>query len=146
MRIVVALVVAALVVGVGFDIGAAALFAAFGADDLGDAEGFRVKRRLRDEAVGEGEAEDPGYARGETEQEDVPVEACGLLEGELSALGNEGGDCNGGGSAMLTQEQNKKVNVPFNRKGINEMATNHCDRTKRGWSAARRREWPRRYP
>jgi hypothetical protein len=46
---------------------------------------------LGDEPVGEGQGEDAGYAGGEAEQEDVPVEAGGLFEGIFGALGDEGG-------------------------------------------------------
>ncbi len=47
---------------------------------------------LRDEAVWEGQAEETGYARGGAEEEEVPVEAGGLFEGEFGALSDEGGD------------------------------------------------------
>lgn len=52
-----------------------------------------MEGRLGDEAVGEGEPEDSGYARGEAEQEDIPVETGGFAERELGALGDEGGYC-----------------------------------------------------
>ena len=45
---------------------------------------------LRDQAVGEGQAEETGYARSEAEEEEVPVEAGGFLEGKLGALGDQG--------------------------------------------------------
>lgn len=64
-------------------------------DVRGDAEGLGVEGGLGDEAVGEGEAEEAGDARGEAEEEDVPVEAGGLAEGEFGALGDEGGDWGG---------------------------------------------------
>lgn len=53
------------------------------------AERGRVEGGLRDEAVGEGDPEQAGDASGETEEEDVPVEACRFAEGELGALGDE---------------------------------------------------------
>lgn len=52
-------------------------------------ERLGVEGGLRDEAVGEGQAEEAGDAGGEAEQEEVPVEAGGFPEGELAALGDE---------------------------------------------------------
>lgn len=56
-------------------------------DDFCDAEGVGVKWCLRDEAVWEGNSEEACYSGCETEEEEVPVEACGFPEGELGALG-----------------------------------------------------------
>lgn len=61
-------------------------------DDLCDAEGLGVEGGLRDEAVGEGQAKNARDKGGEAEEEEVPVEAGGLFEGEFGALGDEGGD------------------------------------------------------
>lgn len=47
---------------------------------------------LGDEAVWGGDADEAGDAGCDAEEEDVPVEACGFLEGEFGALGDEGGD------------------------------------------------------
>jgi hypothetical protein len=47
-----------------------------------------VEGGLRDQAVGEGQAEEAGYAGGEAEEEEVPVEAGGLFEREFGALGD----------------------------------------------------------
>lgn len=49
-----------------------------------------MKWGLGDKAVGERKAQDASYAGGETQQEQVPVEASRLLEWELGALGDEG--------------------------------------------------------
>ncbi|KAF7552254.1 hypothetical protein G7046_g7464 [Stylonectria norvegica] len=57
---------------------------------FGDAEGFRVEGRLRDETVGHGEAEEAGDTGGEAQEEEIPVEAGGFAEGEFAALGDEG--------------------------------------------------------
>lgn len=48
-----------------------------------------MERRLRDEAVGEGQAQDARNAGGQPEEEEVPVEACWLPEGKFGALGDE---------------------------------------------------------
>ena len=48
---------------------------------------------LWDEAVREGDAEEPRDAGGQAEEKKVPVEAGGFAEGEFGALGDEGGDC-----------------------------------------------------
>ena len=61
-------------------------------DDFGYAEGGRVEWCLRNETVGEGDPEEPGYAGREAEEEDVPVEAGRFAEGEFSALCDERGD------------------------------------------------------
>lgn len=50
------------------------------------AEGGCVEGRLGYEAVGEGDAQQACDARGEAEEEDVPVEAGWFSEGELGAL------------------------------------------------------------
>ena len=52
-----------------------------------DAEGVGVEGRLGDEAVGEGNSEKAGESRGETQEEDVPVEAGGFAKRELGSLG-----------------------------------------------------------
>lgn len=62
----------------------------------GDAEGFGVEGGLGDEAIGEWEPEEAGDASGQAEEEDVPMEAGGLAEGEFGALGDEGRDWGGG--------------------------------------------------
>lgn len=54
---------------------------------LVEGQGVRVDGRLRDEAVGHGQAEDTGDEGGAAEEEEVPVEAAGLLERELAGLG-----------------------------------------------------------
>ena len=51
------------------------------------AQGVGVEGGLGDEAVGEGNAEETGDAGCETQEEDVPVETGGFLEGEFGALG-----------------------------------------------------------
>ena len=58
---------------------------------FGDAEGVGVEGGLRNEAVGEGDAEEAGEAGRQAEEEDVPVEAGGFAEGEFGALSYEGG-------------------------------------------------------
>jgi hypothetical protein len=50
-----------------------------------------VERGLGDEAVGERESQHAGHAGRQAEEEDVPVEAGRFGEGELGALGYEGG-------------------------------------------------------
>ena len=47
---------------------------------------------LRDEAVGEGEAEDTRDEARAAEEEEVPVEACGFFEREAAVLCREGGE------------------------------------------------------
>jgi len=54
----------------------------------GDAKRFGVEGCLRDEAVGEGDAEEPADAGGQAQEEDVPVEAGGFAEREFGALGD----------------------------------------------------------
>lgn len=80
--VVVAFVVAAFVVGAVLVV----------VDDLGHAKRRGVERSLGNEAVGEGQAQDAGYAGGEAQEEDIPMEARGLFEGIFRALGDEGGD------------------------------------------------------
>ena len=60
-------------------------------DYLCDAERVGVEWCLGDKAVGEGDAEEAGYACGDAKKEDVPVKASGLSEGEFRALSDEGG-------------------------------------------------------
>ena len=60
-----------------------------------DAERLGVEGRLRDEAIGKGQAEDARDAGRQAEEEEVPVEAGGLAEGELAALGDERRDWEG---------------------------------------------------
>lgn len=98
-------------------------------DDLGHAEGRGVERSLGNEAIGEGQAQDTGYAGGEAQEEDIPVEARGLFEWIFRALGDEGGDydrqnelARRGVTRLSTQKERDRMTV-----------TNHCDRTKRGW-------------
>lgn len=62
-------------------------------DHLGDAERFGMEGGLRDETVGERQAEEAGDAGGKSEEEDVPVETSGLLEGKFAALGDKRRDC-----------------------------------------------------
>lgn len=57
----------------------------------GDAEGLRVKGRLGNQAVGKRQAEDAGNARGDAQQEQVPVKAGGFAQRELAPLGNQRG-------------------------------------------------------
>lgn len=85
----VALVVAALIIDLGFGVVPWDFIAA---NDLGDAEGFRVKGCLGNQAIGKRKTENAGDACRETEEEDIPVKACGLLQGKLRALSNEGRD------------------------------------------------------
>lgn len=54
---------------------------------LVEGQGVRVDGRLRDETVGHGQAEDASDEGGASEEEEVPVEAAGLLERELAGLG-----------------------------------------------------------
>ena len=70
-------------------------------DGLGDAKRLGVEWGLRDKAIGEREAEDAGHAGGQAEEEQVPVEAGGLSEGELGALGDEGGHLRGSAKCVL---------------------------------------------
>ena len=60
-------------------------------DLAGDAECVGVERGLGNEAVREGNAEKAGDAGRETEEEEVPVEACGFAEGKFGALGYQRG-------------------------------------------------------
>ena len=48
--------------------------------------------RLRDEPVGQGQAEDAGDKGRAAEEEEIPVEAAGLLEGIVSGLRGDGAD------------------------------------------------------
>ena len=57
-------------------------------DLAGYAEGVGVEGSLGDEAVGEGDAEEPADAGGQAQEEDVPVEAGGFAEREFGALGD----------------------------------------------------------
>ena len=61
-------------------------------NEFRNAKRVGVEGGLRDEAVGEGDAEKAGDACGEAKEEDVPVETGGFAEGEFGALGDEGGD------------------------------------------------------
>jgi len=61
-------------------------------DKLADAEAVGVERCLRNEAVGEWNAEDAGDEGGQAEQEDVPMESGGFAQGKFGALRDEGGD------------------------------------------------------
>ena len=47
---------------------------------------------LWDETIGEGNPKDTCYARGDAEQEEIPVEACRFAEWEFCSLCNERGD------------------------------------------------------
>ena len=69
-------------VGVGIIVG----------DDLGYAKGRGVEGCLRDEAVGKGDPEKTGDTGSQAEEEEIPVEAGGLAEGEFGTLGDEGGN------------------------------------------------------
>ena len=51
-----------------------------------------MNRGLGDKAVRRRDAEEACDEGGDAEQEEVPVEAGGLAEGEVCALGHEGGD------------------------------------------------------
>src|SRR5689334_12627259 len=51
-----------------------------------------MEGRLRDESVWERQAQEAGDARGQAEEEEVPVKARGFSEGEFGALGNQGRD------------------------------------------------------
>lgn len=66
-----------------------------GLDGPGHAEGFGVEGGLGDQAVGEGKAEDASDPGGESEEEEVPVEAGRLLQRKFGALSNQGRDCGG---------------------------------------------------
>ena len=53
------------------------------------AERLGVERRLRDQAVGERQAQEARYARRQAQQKQVPVEAGWLAERELGSLSDE---------------------------------------------------------
>lgn len=57
------------------------------------AQGVGVEGCLGDEAVGERDSEEAGYACCEAQEKDVPVETGGFAEWEFGALGYKGGDC-----------------------------------------------------
>jgi hypothetical protein len=51
-----------------------------------DSKGVGVDRGLRDEAIWEGNEEEAADEGGDAEEEEVPVEAAGFLQGELLCL------------------------------------------------------------
>ena len=59
-------------------------------NDFCDAERVGVEGCLGDETIGEGDSEKTGHPSGESEEEEVPVEASRFAERELGALGNQG--------------------------------------------------------
>ena len=73
---------------VAFGVGA---FASVG-HNRGHAKRLGVEWRLGDETIGEGETEESGYACGESEEKEIPVEAGRFLQRELSSLCDEGRD------------------------------------------------------
>ena len=62
-------------------------------DDFRHAERISVEGCLRDETVGEWNAEKACNTCGDTQEEYIPVEASWFAEWELSSLRDEGGDC-----------------------------------------------------
>ena len=80
-----------------------------------------VEGGLWDETVWEGDAEKASNAGCQAEKEDVPVETGGFTEGELGALGDEGGD-------FLFVSI-----VAFGLGGREVGGEYHCDQTRREW-------------
>jgi hypothetical protein len=79
------------VVDFGYDVAFVGAFFVGIGDYFGDAEGVGVEGCLWDKAVWGGDAEESCDAGGETEEEEVPVEAGGFAEGKFGSLGNERG-------------------------------------------------------
>ena len=73
---------------------ASVAFVLFGGirNGAGCAERRGVEGCLRNQAIREGDPEKAGYAGGEAEEEEVPVEAGGFSEREFGALGYKGRD------------------------------------------------------
>jgi hypothetical protein len=76
--------------GGGDDFGLDVVFSSSGGEALEmgfvDSKRVGVDRGLRDEAIREGDEEEAADEGGDAEEEEVPVEAAGFLQGELLCL------------------------------------------------------------